>query len=41
MKVSETISLNIRAPESPKSVKMGAQCSDEEDMKFSMLLGGF
>jgi ribonuclease HI len=29
-KVGETISLNIGTPESPKNVKIGAQCSDEE-----------
>jgi hypothetical protein len=40
-KVSETISLNIRTPESPKNVKIDAQCSDEEKMKFAKLLGEF
>jgi hypothetical protein len=40
-KVGETISLNIGTPESPKNVKIGAQCSDEEKMKFSKLLGEF
>jgi hypothetical protein len=37
--VGETISLNIGTPESPKNVKIGAQCSNEEEMKFSKLLG--
>jgi hypothetical protein len=39
--VGETISLNIGMPESPKNVKIGAQCSDEENMKFAKLLGEF
>jgi hypothetical protein len=39
--VGETISLNIGRPESPKNVKIGAQCSDEEKMKFGRLLGEF
>jgi hypothetical protein len=39
--VGETISLNIGTPESPKNVKIGAQCSDEEKKKFSKLLGEF
>jgi hypothetical protein len=39
--VGETISLNIGILESPKNVKIGAQCSDEEKMKFSRLLGEF
>jgi hypothetical protein len=39
--VSETISLNIGTPKSPKNVKIGAQCSDEEKMKFAKLLGEF
>jgi hypothetical protein len=39
--VGETISLNIGTPESPKNVKIGAQCSDEEKMKFTKLLGEF
>jgi hypothetical protein len=30
--VGETISLNIGTPESPKNVKIGAQCSDEEKL---------
>jgi hypothetical protein len=38
MKVGETISLNIGALESPKNVKIGAQCSDEEKRKFAKLL---
>jgi hypothetical protein len=41
MKVGETISLNIGTPESPKNVKIGAQCSDEEKMKFAKILGEF
>jgi hypothetical protein len=41
MKVGETISLNIGTPESPKNVKIGAQCSDEEKIKFAKLLGEF
>jgi hypothetical protein len=40
-KVGETISLNIGAPESPKNVKIGAQCSDEDKMKFAKMLGEF
>jgi hypothetical protein len=40
-KVGETISLNIGTPESPKNVKIGAQCSDEEKMNFVELLGEF
>jgi hypothetical protein len=40
-KVGETISFNIGTLESPKNVKIGAQCSDEEKMKFSKLLGEF
>jgi len=39
--VGETISLNIGTPESPKNVKIGAQCSDEEKIKFSKPLGEF
>jgi hypothetical protein len=38
-KVGETISLNIGTPEPPKNVKIGAQCSDEEKLKFTKLLG--
>jgi hypothetical protein len=40
-KVRETISLNIGTPKSPKNVKIGAQCSDEEKMKFVEILGEF
>jgi hypothetical protein len=40
-KVHETISLKIGTPESPKNVKIGAQCYDEEKMKFAKLLGEF
>jgi hypothetical protein len=40
-KVGETISLNIGTPESPKNFKIGAQCSNEERMKFAKLLGEF
>jgi hypothetical protein len=40
-KVSETISMNNGTPEAPKNVKIGAQCFDEEEMKFSKLLGEF
>jgi len=40
-KVGETISLNIGTPESPRNVKIGAQCSNEEKMKFAKLLGEF
>jgi hypothetical protein len=36
-KVGETISFNIGTPESPNNVKIGAQCSDEEKLKFSKL----
>jgi hypothetical protein len=39
--VGETISLKIRTTESLKNVKIGAQCSDEEEMKFVKLLGEF
>jgi hypothetical protein len=39
--VGETISLNIGTPESPKNFKIGAQCSDEEKLKFAKLLGEF
>jgi hypothetical protein len=31
----------LGTPESPKNVKIGAQCSDEEKMKFARLLGEF
>jgi hypothetical protein len=40
-KVGKTISLNIGTPECPKNVKIGAQCSDEEKLKFTKLLGEF
>ena len=40
-KVVETISMNIGTPESPKNVKIGAQCSKEEKLKFTKLLGEF
>jgi hypothetical protein len=40
-KVGETISLNIGMPDYPKNVKIGAQCSDEEKMKFTELLSEF
>jgi hypothetical protein len=40
-KVSETISLNIGTPKSPKNVKIGAQCSDEEKLKFAKMLHEF
>ena len=40
-KVGETISLNIGILDCPKNVKIGAQCSDEEKMKFAKLLGEF
>jgi hypothetical protein len=33
--------LNIGTPESPKNVKIGAQCSDEEKLNFARLLGEF
>jgi hypothetical protein len=39
--VGETISLNIGTPDCPKNVKIGAQCSDEEKMKFTELLREF
>jgi hypothetical protein len=40
-KVGETISLNIGTPECPNNVKIGAQCSDEEKLKFAKLLDEF
>jgi len=40
-KVGETMSLNIRAPKSSKDVKIGAKCSDKEEMEFAKILGGF
>jgi hypothetical protein len=40
-KVGETISLNIGTPESTKNVKIGTQCFDGKEMKFSKILGEF
>ena len=40
-KVGDTISLNLGTSESPKMVKLGAQCSDEEKEKFVELLREF
>jgi hypothetical protein len=40
-KVGETISLNIGALKPPINVKISAQCSDKEEMRFSKLLGEF
>jgi hypothetical protein len=40
-KVGDTISLKLGTSESPKMVKLGAQCSDEEKVKFTELLGEF
>jgi ribonuclease HI len=40
-KVGDTISLNIGTPESPKIIKLGGQCSDEEKAKFTELLYEF
>jgi hypothetical protein len=40
-KVGETMSLNIGKPKSPKNIKIGAQCSDQEKMKFSKMLDEF
>jgi hypothetical protein len=39
--VGKTISLNIGTPEAPKNIKIGAQCSDEKEMKFAKILGEF
>ena len=39
--MGETISLNIGTPKCPKNVKIGAQCSDEEKLKFTELLHEF
>jgi hypothetical protein len=39
--MGETISLNIGTPNFPNNVKIGAQCSDEEKMKFTDLLREF
>jgi hypothetical protein len=40
-KVGDTISLNIGTPESPKIIKLGAQCSNEEKAKFTEFLHEF
>jgi hypothetical protein len=40
-KVGDTISLNIGTHESPKIIKLGAQCSDEEKVEFTELLRDF
>jgi hypothetical protein len=40
-KVGDTISLNIGTPKSPKIIKLGARCSDEEKVKFIELLREF
>jgi hypothetical protein len=40
-KVGDTISLNLGTPESPNIVKLRAQCSDEENAKFTELLHEF
>jgi hypothetical protein len=40
-KVVETISMNIRTPESSTNVKINVQCSDKEEMRSVELLGGF
>jgi hypothetical protein len=39
--VGETISLNIITPDSPKNVKIGSQCTDEEKLKVTELLCEF
>jgi hypothetical protein len=39
--VGETISLNIGTPDSPKNVKIGSQCTDEEKLKIIDLLREF
>ena len=39
--MGETISLNIGTPDSPKNVNIGAQCTDEEKLKFTELLREF
>jgi hypothetical protein len=39
--VGETISLSIGTPNFPKNVKIGAQCSDEEKLRFTELLHEF
>jgi hypothetical protein len=40
-KVGETISLNNGTPKSPKNVKIAVQCSNEEKLRFTKLLGEF
>jgi ribonuclease HI len=40
-KVGETISLNIGTLDSPKNVKIGSQCTNEEKLKFIELLHEF
>jgi hypothetical protein len=40
-KFGDTISLNIGTFESPKIIKMGTQCFDEEKVKFTELLYEF
>jgi hypothetical protein len=40
-KVGDTISLNIETYESPKIIKLGVKCFDEEKMKFKELLRQF
>jgi len=40
-KVGDAISLNIGTPKSPKIIKLGAQCFDEEKVKFTELLHEF
>jgi hypothetical protein len=39
--VGDTISLNLGTSESPKMVKLGAQCSNEEKGKFTEILREF
>ena len=39
--MGETVSLNIGTPNSPNNVKIGAQCTDEEKLKFIELLHEF
>jgi hypothetical protein len=41
MKVGDTISLNLATSKYPKMVKLGAQCIDEEKVKFTKLLHEF
>ena len=40
-KVGDTISLNIGTSESPKIIKLGVHCFDEENVKFIELLCEF